>query len=216
MNIVDYASVCSQSYDTTPGGTAKYPWTGGIISNNITALVTLIAGDPVIVLPGSKTPIDWIRDVSALPVYDKQLGWCHDGFHQGMSGLFKSLVKYARDLPISITGHSLGGARARILAGYFLASGYKVKNLITFGAPKPAYDQLKDIISKSGCTHLSYKNGSDIVPELPLTIPPVFNYVHTEDYILIDGGPPLHPLPNSIEDHHIELYIRGLQNVKKS
>lgn len=64
----------------------------------------------------------------------------HNGFLQSESEIFVSVIpiieKYKKDYKINITGHSLGGAIAIILAMDLKFSGYNIEKIITFGQPK--------------------------------------------------------------------------------
>ena len=204
MNPLNYALACQQSYQST-----VYDWIAGWFINGVQANLTRIDGDYVVVLRGSLTAEDWVRDLDALPYHDSMLGWVHKGFNEGLIDIYKAIRNCTGGEPISFTGHSLGGARARLLSGMCIINNIKVKNLVTFGSPKPAFIGLKDIIDNSGITHVSYRNNEDIVPTLPETLPPVFNYVHTEDYILLDGGQD-DGIEGKIKDHSINLYVAAL------
>ena len=204
MNPLNYALACKQSYQCT-----VYDWIAGWFINKVQVNLTRIDGDYVLVLRGSMTAEDWVRDLDALPIHDSMLGWVHKGFHEGLIDVYKAIRNCTGGEPISFTGHSLGGARARLLAGMCIVNHIPVKNLVTFGSPKPAFTGLKDIICSSDIHHLSYRNNEDIVPTLPESLPPVFDYVHTEDYILLDGGQD-DGIEGRIKDHFMDLYVKGL------
>ncbi|MDB4836974.1 lipase family protein [Marinomonas sp.] len=61
----------------------------------------------------------------------------HKGFAEGAKAVYDDLRPYlSKDNPITITGHSLGGAIAVILAMYLQQEGYDVPQVVTFGQPK--------------------------------------------------------------------------------
>ena len=61
----------------------------------------------------------------------------HQGFAQAAEGVYKAMLsKLNKDYEISVTGHSLGGAVAVILAMYLDIDQYTLGSIITFGQPK--------------------------------------------------------------------------------
>jgi len=86
-----------------------------------------------------------------------------------------------------------------------------VKNLVTFGSPKPATDKLKKIITNSNINHISYRNSKDIVTELPERIGTILNYLHTEDYVHLSDEDKY--LLEEFDDHKIDEYIKSLQKL---
>tara|TARA_R110001606_G_scaffold114048_1_gene241293 strand:+ start:593 stop:1462 length:870 start_codon:yes stop_codon:yes gene_type:complete len=61
----------------------------------------------------------------------------HQGFGSGAKAVFEDIKPLlTKDQPIHLTGHSLGGAIAVILAMYLQNDGYPVEQVITFGQPK--------------------------------------------------------------------------------
>ena len=205
MNALNYAIACQQSYS----GNYRN-WIGGWMINGVDAKLTRIDGEYVLVLRGSQDAEDWLRDLDAIPVFDERLGWVHRGFMEGLKDIYNAVRNCTGGEPLSFTGHSLGGARSRLLAGLFISNRLPVKNLVTFGSPKPGFQTLKEIINKSTINHVSYRNNEDVIPTLPETMPPVFDYVHTEDYILVNSGKT--DGVESIKDHSIDLYVKALQN----
>lgn len=61
----------------------------------------------------------------------------HQGFAQAAEGVYKAVLpKLNKDYEINLTGHSLGGAVAVILAMYLDIDQYTLGSIITFGQPK--------------------------------------------------------------------------------
>ena len=112
------------------------------------------------VFQGSCTPEDNILDVKFLKKKSSEVGF-HRGFLYAADALWekvKSVIE-SYDGEIIICGHSLGGAIAQIIA-----SRISVKKLVTFGAPRVAGSQIKELI-KSPYTR--YVNCCDAVTYLP-------------------------------------------------
>jgi len=128
------------------------------------ALVRLPNWD-ILTFKGSKEPLDWILNLTALPLpYGG--GLCHAGFGLAHWSIWRKIKKDLNpSKPLLITGHSLGGACAEISAA--LVSGHKAPvSMITFGKPN---------VWVKGCapnmSHLKHQvsvvNGSDIVARIP-------------------------------------------------
>lgn len=206
MNALKYAIACKESYNIQ-----DIQWIKSFYIGDVWLSLTRIDDDFVAVLRGSITAEDWIRDFEAMPEFHHKLGWCHAGFLAGMDDMFAAIKNITGGDALSFTGHSLGGARARILAGLFIVNKLPVKNLVTFGSPKPAFPQLAEIVFSSSISHVSYRNNNDIVPTLPETMPFLLNFVHTENYIQLINNLTI----SGIDDHNIDLYIKGLENEAK-
>jgi hypothetical protein len=202
------AQLCSDSYDS------EVIWDHVWTAKDVHVTHRLINGVDVIVCRGSVwtaedgsfNPIDWIRDLDALPVKHPLLGWVHAGFVDYMDLVFENVMDVVgRD--VIITGHSLGAARASDLTGLFLAHGCRVMARVTFGEPRPGFKRLAQIISDSGCVSRSYRNGLDPVPEVPVPFWPLLPYIHVTEPISFNLPPP-NPIPT--EYHHAPLYAAGV------
>lgn len=108
----------------------------------------------------------------------------HNGFADGLNDVYSRLVDRvheARDTlkrPLTITGHSQGGAFADIFAVRLMAaalrgdgdSDLRADQLITFAAPRSgdsAFAAILGLIRYSGSEVVRYTNTNDIVPRLP-------------------------------------------------
>lgn len=192
------AKLSHQIYDSLDGFAKS--WT---IEGVVVALARVDDVD-VIVLRGSATAEDWMRDAGALPVWHAGLGFCHGGFLVGMDAVFAA-VRAVVGPKVVITGHSLGGARARILAAMFAVNGVAVDTLCVFGCPRPGFANLARVIQKSGMRHLSYRNRNDVVPLAPL-LP---WWEHSEDWTAVSAAPAQSNL-EALRDHSSALYVQAL------
>ncbi len=200
ISAVNLAILCNALYT----GEMQPKWT----CDGVVIGLATINGADVLVLRGSVTAGDWLRDFAAVPVWHDKLGFVHAGFAVGMDDAFAE-VRAAVGPRVVITGHSLGGARARILAALFAVHGIAVEQLCVFGCPKPAFVNLSRIIAKSGMQHDSYRNRNDVVPTVPLTLAPFLDFVHTEGWTVCDAAPTDTDL-TPLRDHECALYIKAL------
>jgi len=130
-------------------------------------------GMAVICFRGTKETKDWLTNLDATqieikstdPNSDDMLGKMHQGFHKAyksVEGQIESHLKDHEDLPIFITGHSLGGALAVVATWY--QSSDKLAACYTFGAPRVGsiglIDRFKTPIYR-------VVNGADPVPFAP-------------------------------------------------
>ena len=182
------AKLCQQSY-----GESSLP------VQTISGVVFAVVGN-TIVFRGSESEQDWLRDFEASPVMHPQLGMVEDGFLKGMQDVFRWLRVSGPPTPI-ITGHSLGGAHAVILAALYTANDILWQELVTFGCPRPGYQALRNLLRGHNMT--AYRNGNDVVP----TVPRAFLWWAYRSYTnwthIGEGDDP-------ISDHLIENYIEAL------
>ncbi len=160
-----------------------------------------------LVFRGSLTIEDWMDDFAAVPTWDREVGFVHGGFLGGMDEVLEKVLEAVQG-PLTICGHSLGGARARIAAGKLLVRGKPVAGLCTFGSPKPAFVNLRRVIEKSGVPHISYRNRNDVVPMVPLLLP---QWQHTEAWTAVDSAPGADDL-DALRDHSSSLYVTALSH----
>lgn len=194
------AQVCADDYADAPAGFDHvYEFSG-------THLAHRKIGDvDVIVFRGSLDAQDWMDDAFAVPLWDAQLGFVHCGFMAGMQDAYVQVL-LAVGPRVVVTGHSLGGARARILAAMLAYAGRPVLQCCVFGSPRPAFVNLSRILQKSGTPLASYRNRND-----PVALVPFFGglYVHPDQWIAVDSAPPPDDL-EPLRDHHMAHYIDGL------
>lgn len=186
-NDVQLAQACQALYASIA------PAAAGGISYEVTG--------STIVCRGSQSADDWLADFDAIPFWTP-LGFVHMGFWLGMPALFDAVKGIPNP---TITGHSLGGAHARVLAGLFCLAGLPVAELVTFASPRPAFPNLQRVIEKSGIVHRSYRFHNDPVPLVPFPLA-LMPWTHTEEWIALDGTTEPENL-DPLRDHSITNYI---------
>jgi len=129
------------------------------------------AGMAVICFRGTKQIKDWMTnlDITPVPVQDPNgesiIGNMHQGFHtayMSVHGEIGERLKGYEDLPLYITGHSLGGALAVVATWY--QSSARLAACYTFGAPRVG-DQ--GLIDRFKTPIYRIVNGPDPVPFVP-------------------------------------------------
>ncbi len=175
-----------------------------------------VGADVVVVLRGSVTMLDWLRDLTAIadPFHHDELGPVHPGFLSGMCTLERELgTMVAKTESLTIAGHSLGAGRAAILTGLLVADGWTPQARVVFGEPKPGFAQLARIIA---CVPgRSYRNGDgthhDPVTDVPLSFPPE-EFVHPTPIIPIMARPATSDFSGLglFAWHHMPLYLKAL------
>lgn len=148
--------------------------------------ITARRGDEcMLILRGSKNVWNTLEDLDFFP---KDLAGCagckvHSGFYDTWLSLqpqvFGDLSALGCEgLPLSLNGHSLGGAMA-VIAGYHIAGEqiakthtWKLQRLYTYGQPRAGNDKFAAAfdarVGKLGVPHYRVVDYRDAVPHLPL------------------------------------------------
>jgi hypothetical protein len=130
----------------------------------------------VVSIKGSLEMPDWMLDANASTVADKFYPVTyHHGFFLYASALIADVRKEVADAcsadgpDLWLTGHSLGGAAAELIAYWLARSGCKVTGVMTFGAPLPGMKDLEVEYNRllGGVTH-RFMHEDDPVACLPM------------------------------------------------
>ena len=124
----------------------------------------------VVVFRGTQQTQDWITNLSAVQEELKDgtgvgIANVHRGFHSAFLSVRKQmdrLLEDESDLPVYITGHSLGGALAALATWY--TSAHRLAACYTFGAPRVGNDGLTN---RFRTPIYRLVNGADPVPFVP-------------------------------------------------
>ncbi len=171
-----------------------------------------VEGFDVIILRGSVSFQDWVRDLRADSI-KTSLGMVHAGFYAGMTHMWSDVAPMLTQPRTIVGGHSLGAARAGILCGLMTQAGRAPAARVVFGEPKPGFVELAKIIA--GTPGRSYRNGDkrhhDLVTDLAFSFPP-FQYVHPTPIIPVTAKPTDEGFGKLgvFAYHHCPLYVQAL------
>lgn len=172
-----------------------------------------------LVFRGSKTPLDWFRDLVVGPHEFTQLsaiGHVHAGAAEGLPAMLEVFRTYwdAKGRPpIRVLGHSLGAMRAWIAAALLHAQGVDVERIVCCGSPRPGLADFAAYIAGMRCAAASYRNGRDPVCAVPFTLPGL-DYVEPAPFTMVDVPPPATDC-GVFAWHHIALYQQGVRALLK-
>lgn len=175
---------------------------------NNTCFHSIIFNDTLILsFHGSDDIQDWIDNFSYEMVkfiFDKSIK-VHKGFYENYNNVLEKVIDVAKDFKgkILLTGHSLGGAIATLIA-LFLKSNLNNQNidLITFGTPRVGNKAFSKKVNELFPNALRIVYRRDIVPHLPTLF---IGYVHNEG-LLHFNKPKFNCFIYSIKDHASNLY----------
>lgn len=191
------AALCAQIYQPT-AIVVGFDYYDAGMDDEVCWALKRFPGFDVVVFRGSLTLQDWICDFRALAM-PTRIGHVHAGFYSGMEKMWAE-AKPMLTQPVIVTGHSLGAARADVLAGLMVADVGAPISRVVMGEPKPG---LLDFAMRLPPGGRSYRNGDathhDLVTDLPLTFPPE-EYVHPTAII------PVHAEPSADDFAHTGIF----------
>jgi triacylglycerol lipase len=135
----------------------------------------------VLAFRGSTEPKNWLADFN-FPQKDGPssfgvAGRVHQGFLGTLAPSFPAIEEALyrmtkREIPVWVTGHSLGGAIATLAATRLAHDGFRLGPLYTFAGPR-AGDTVfaEDTRARLGGAVYRFVHGLDIVPRVPPTAP---------------------------------------------
>jgi hypothetical protein len=236
VELTAYASRAKAAYATEAVIRGQYPATVRVSAPGKTDAQYFIERDDrakvqYIAIRGTANSKNLIEDVEMRIREDLALAIpVHAGFDGTARVLYADMTpSLKRDYTTYITGHSLGGALAALLAIHMVEDGYKVDRVITFGQPKFTTTDGVDRLGFLSLTRVVDEN--DIVPMLPPTtiVNRVYGvYEHAGPEIILLEGPHYVFLPThdadrisigefgrslniaDLKDHHMDNYLSRL------
>jgi hypothetical protein len=169
-------------------------------------------GYDLVLLRGSLKFEDWVRDLMAIanPFTHSQLGPVHPGFLLGMPEAWAEIKAKSKG-PFAIAGHSLGAARAAILAGLMSIEGLRPSKMFLFGSPKAGFAPLAERVRGLECE--SFRNGNalhhDLVTDVPVSCR-AEEYVEPFPLTTVIAPPASGDSWGFFAWHHLELYRQAV------
>jgi len=215
--------------------TEAFAMVRGFADGYIDGYVASNDADVVVAIRGYREPDRWL---DAIP-YSQIAGYgghVSQGIHEGVRAVWDQVLSAFFDANVGdktlwLTGHSIGGATATLLAAQLDTEGFDIAGVYTFGAPA-VFD--KDAAAAFNPTLHRFVNDGDWIPEIQW--PRITKkYVHTgERHLLLRSGAigsgryPDHlarridrfmnietPMGHggAIEDHRMDEYLRRLRTL---
>jgi triacylglycerol lipase len=158
MTPADFARLAQDAYDATPDI--------GVADSASRAIVRHTTAGLVVAFRGSDNEASWATDVDIETVDVPGVGSVHRGFWQAWQAISVDVLAAIDGNPVTLVGHSLGGALALMAATEMMIGGNPPAAVYGFEAPR---------VSPSSCVAdllapldiWLFRNGSDPVPELP-------------------------------------------------
>lgn len=127
---------------------------------------------------GTDNARNWVNNFKFLPA-QTPWGTVHAGFRDGFDALWPAIlpaldVAEARNRPIWLTGHSLGGTFAVLGASELLEAGRQVAGVVTFGQPPVGFNNFAEQWNaKMAGRLIRYVNHRDAVAAIagPIAVP---------------------------------------------
>jgi hypothetical protein len=169
---------------------------------------------------GTQTAVDWKHDLDALYQPYEFVNGAGD-VHQGFVTVYKtlrdsvnaSLAAVCQGCDhLLVTGHSLGAALA-LLAAPDIATNIlpgRIPHLLTFAGPRVGLLKFHRFFNKLIPVCYRVVASGDVVPDVPLFVPPFFVYEHVGAEVKVDGGQ-----EDPVKAHSLELsYVPGLEKLQ--
>lgn len=124
---------------------------------------------PLISIRGTASVHDALIDGDILRTETVAGDGIHSGFLREFEAIQHQVFSFLRShpmRPVHITGHSLGGAIATILAAELAKDGYEV-SLATFGSPRVGDADFAETFRSLNIEHTRVVHADDIVPRFP-------------------------------------------------
>ncbi len=118
---------------------------------------------------------DWANDADLKLISDESIspGRVHKGFRDAMQSLWGDVLdavqkrRQTSKLPVIVTGHSKGGALARLAALRLQRENIEVAGVYTFGAPRTGDIDFAEDYAKRILLDIRFEYQNDIVPHIP-------------------------------------------------
>lgn len=188
----DFAMLAQEAYSAAPDI--------GKADSASRAIVRQTAAGLVVAFPGTDNADCWGVDFDLMPITVPGVGDVHRGFWNAWQAIEAPVLAAINGSPVTLVGHSLGAAIAIMAASAMVVGGNAPAAVYGFEPPRVSPDG--NVAALLAGVHINlYRNGNDIVPDLPL------DWEHAAPLIPI--GKPAFPFAN-VADHAIARVIAAL------
>jgi len=168
-----------------------------------------------IAVEGSHNIPDWAIDFCSLVTEPRHglnhpdLGFVHAAFYASAALALPKILPLAEKGPVAITGHSLGAVAALMLGAMLTVRNLPPVKVGAFAPPRGGGAQFVRIATS--VPFCAYKYGQDPVPDVPLSLPPLFPYQQVPLIGLL--APAVDPLDlqRRLQCHKIGNYVAGVR-----
>lgn len=188
----DYALLAQEAYSAKPDI--------GIADSASRAIVRHTSDGLCIAFPGTDNVEGWLADLNAIPEDVAGVGEVHHGFWNAWQAIAVPVTSVIDTQPVVLVGHSLGAAIAIMAAVTLTLAGKPPVSVYGFEPPRVSPGIGIRTLLEHVPVHL-YKNGNDVVPDVPLG----WNHAALVTHI----GKAALPIPN-VQDHMIARVIAAL------
>lgn len=224
----DICDLCAATY-AGPTGAAWDHFDTGPADGVVWGLKRYPGNLAVVAFRGSITLLDWLRDFDFWQEPSDDVGGdngAYPGFALGMAQAWTDIKALIADNDrLILTGHSLGAARAAVLASMInrdelfsiaFKGPSRVAARVTFGEPKPGSALLASPNVRAKTPTRLYRNGDinrhahDLVTDVP------FTGQHDNPMVDVYAAPTdrwIGSVADPFRFHHIELYQAGLAGI---
>lgn len=192
MSPRDFALIAQEAYSAAPDI--------GIEDSASRAILRDTPEGLIIAFPGTNNIPSWIADLDIALENVPGVGNIHRGFWRAWTAIQTEVLEAIAGKPVIFVGHSLGAAIAIMAAVATTIGGNPPVAVYGFEPPRISPDLNVRTLLASIPVHL-YKNGNDIVPD----VPPLWQHAALLNRI----GKPILPIPN-IPDHYLQNVIPAL------
>ncbi len=118
----------------------------------------------IIVFRGTSSFLDVLADAD-LELEEVSIGNIHSGFYNGIKPVVETILSIGDSLPTYVTGHSLGAARAAIVAADINSkSRGKISGKVTWGEPRIGLDLVKEAFLMNVSRSYVMRSGWEVDP----------------------------------------------------
>lgn len=231
-----YAERSNTAYDDKRAIKSKYPLTIRINSPDSTEVRYFLERDDktytqFITVRGTHNNKNLAEDLDIAVREDRKVDIPVDaGFDSDARAIYDDVKPYLKPgYTTYVTGHSLGGAVAALLAIYLIEEGVQVERVITFGQPRFTTtdgakrlgflpltrivdeNDIVPMVAPSTYTDPRYGSYDQVGPEVILLEGPDFVYLPAHDAARIDLGEFWRSLSfANLKDHEMQKYLRRI------